>query len=189
VNPERVVLIGFMASGKTRVGMELANRLGWRHVDLDSEIEDLTGHSVAELFATRGEAAFRAIEHQITPRAVRQSGTVISTGGGWVTNPGLFERLPPATLTVYLRVSPDEVLRRIATATDQEVRPLLSVADPASRVRELLSAREPLYQRAQLTIDTDHRSPSDIADELHGIVQGGPRARPPPEQNAQHGIE
>jgi shikimate kinase len=189
VNPERVVLIGFMASGKTQVGMELAHRLGWRHIDLDSEIENLTGHSVADLFATRGESAFRALEVQITPNVMRQSEAVISTGGGWVTNPGLLERLPPATLTVYLRVSPDEALRRIAAEPDQPVRPMLFGPDPAGRITELLSARDPLYRRAELVIDTDARSASDIADQLHRIVHSGLHGRPPSEQNAQHGIE
>lgn len=165
--PERVVLVGFMGSGKSRVGRELASRLGWRHVDLDREIESREGVTIAEYFARHGEQAFRALETRITPEFTGDPRLVVSTGGGWVTNPGVFESLPPATLSVYLRVSRDEVLRRVARGSGRATRPLLSTPDPAATVDDLLKAREPLYRRADMSIDTDRRSPWEVAEEIY----------------------
>jgi len=172
VIPERVVLIGFMGSGKSRVGRELASRLGWRHVDIDREIEARVGTSIADYFALHGEAAFRAVEREITPTYLSVGQVVISTGGGWVTNPGVFETLPPGTFTVHLRVSPGEVLRRVARGPGRATRPLLATSDPMGRVVELLKAREPLYDRADAAVETDRRSPSEVAEEIRRIMTG-----------------
>lgn len=101
----RVVLLGFMGSGKTAIGRSLAARLRWRHLDLDSEIVRRKGVSIAEIFAAEGEAAFRALEVAVTPEVARLDRVVISPGGGWITNPGLLESLPTDTLTVWLKVS------------------------------------------------------------------------------------
>jgi shikimate kinase len=173
VFPERVVLVGFMGSGKTRVGRELANRLGWRHVDLDREIEVREGVTIPEYFERHGETAFRAIEAEITPLFTAASHTVISTGGGWVTNPGMFEALPSGTLTVFLRVAPEEVLRRVSVGPGRSTRPLLAGPDPAAKIVELMAARDPLYSRAMLAVETDRRSPRDVAEEICRNMQGG----------------
>lgn len=172
--PERIVLIGFMASGKTEVGRELASRLGWRHVDLDEQIAKREGCTVAEIFATRGEAAFRALEVAVTAEIAAETEIVISTGGGWVTNAGLLDGLPAGTLTVHLRVSTAEVLRRVAEGVGQPIRPLLATEDPAGRVAELMAAREPLYRRADLIVETDNRSTRRIAAEIREFMERGP---------------
>lgn len=174
---QRIVLLGFMASGKTVVGRALARRLGWKHVDLDKQIEKHTGKLVAEIFADDGEAAFRALEAELTPRFTSGQGIVLSPGGGWVTNSDLFERLPAGTLTAWLKVSPAEVLRRLARSRRGPIRPLLSGSDdPAARALSLLAEREPLYRRAAVTIETDARSVDSIVGELAGIIdRGGPR--------------
>jgi shikimate kinase len=166
----RVVLVGFMASGKTEVGRALAGRLGWTHVDLDAEIERRVGTTIAELFDRSGEAAFRAEEVRITPDVVGREGVVVSTGGGWVTNPGLLEGLPQDTLTVWLKVSPEEVLRRVGATPGAPVRPLLRVADPLQRVESLLAAREPMYARASVTVETGGRSVEEVVDLVHSAV-------------------
>jgi shikimate kinase len=176
LSPERIVLIGFMASGKTEVGRELAERLGWRHVDLDEEISRREGCTIAEIFESRGEAAFRALEVEVTAAVASESEVVISTGGGWVTNAGLHDSLPPGTLTVLLRVSPTEVLRRIAAGEGQPVRPLLATEDPTGRVTELMAAREPLYNRADLIVETEHRSVRRIAEEIRELMEHGRRS-------------
>jgi 3-dehydroquinate synthase len=162
-----------MTAGKTEVGRELAGRLGWRHLDLDFEIEKQTGRTIPEIFRDEGESAFRALEAQVTPAAAAQEEVVISTGGGWVINPGSLGSLPPDSLSVWLRVSADEVIRRLRAGPDQPVRPMLAGAHPRQRVLELLAVREPLYGRADLAIDTDARTVASVVDILEKFVVGG----------------
>lgn len=150
----------------------LSHRLDWRHIDLDAEIERFAGATVEEIFATQGETAFRAMEAELTPGILAREEVVLSPGGGWITNPGLLDALPDATLTVWLRVSPEEVLRRLALAPGQPVRPLLQAEDPKARIRTLLAAREALYARATLAIDTDRRTPEAVTAEVEAFIRG-----------------
>jgi shikimate kinase len=173
----RVVLVGFMASGKSTVGAALARRLGWRHLDLDAEIERAEGRTVAEIFAARGEPGFRRLEAELTPRLLSPERSVVSVGGGWVSGPA-WRALPDGTLAVWLRVSAEEVLRRAGPAEQRRARPLLAVADPEAEVRRLLREREPLYRLAAVSIATDGRDPVGIAAEIERIVRG--RAAAPP---------
>jgi shikimate kinase len=157
----RVVLLGMMAAGKTAVGAALARRLGWRHADLDREVERLAGRSVAAVFASDGEAAFRALEARATAAFTAETEIVLSPGGGWITTPGLLESLGPGTLSVWLRVSPEEAVRRASAAAGE--RPLLAGPDPLGAVRRLLAEREPLYARAELSVQTAGRTADELA--------------------------
>jgi shikimate kinase len=167
---ERVVLVGMMCSGKSAVGAELAGLLGWAHVDLDREIEREAGRPVREIFAARGEAAFRAMEAEATRRMARRTRVVLSPGGGWMTNPGLLDSLGPGTLCVWLHVSPEEAVRRSAAAPGE--RPLLAGPDPLEAVRRLLAERERFYARAHLVLPTDGRSVSGAARDIHTSIRG-----------------
>jgi shikimate kinase len=173
----RVVLVGFMTSGKTTVGAALAQRLGWRHLDLDAEIERAEGRTVAEIFAARGESAFRRLEAELTPRLLARERSVLSVGGGWVSGPA-WRALPEGTLSVWLRVSAEEVLRRAGPATRRRTRPLLAVADPEAEVRRLLREREPLYRLAEVSTATDGRDAAQVAAEIERIVRGRDAAPP-----------
>lgn len=166
---ERVVLIGFMGSGKSTVGRLLARRLGWVFVDLDEAVEDAAGIKVAELFRTRGEAAFRQLEAEAGAVATARAQVVIAPGGGWSLVPGRLEGLPEGSLTVWLSVRPATVVRR-ATGT-RLVRPLLEGPDPAARARELLKEREPAYSRAQLQLDADRASPTSLVDTIVAYME------------------
>ncbi|HEU4753855.1 MAG TPA: shikimate kinase, partial [Armatimonadota bacterium] len=148
------MLLGFMGAGKSAVGAALAAQLGWEHLDLDEEIERHEGRSVPEIFRDSGQAYFRALEAQLTRRLAERRRVVLSPGGGWITNPELLAGLPPGSLSVWLQVSPAEVLRRVraAAAAGEVERPLLQTPDPAATVRELLAQREPLYRRAELAV-------------------------------------
>jgi shikimate kinase len=112
----RVVLVGFMAAGKTAVGAELARRLGWTHVDLDRAIEAREGKRVARIFAEDGEARFRALEADLTAELALADAVVLTPGGGWIAQPGRLEALGAGTLTVWLRVSAAEAVRRAAAS-------------------------------------------------------------------------
>ena len=175
---DRVILWGFMASGKSTVGAELARRLRWQHVDLDSAIEQREGRSVAAIFATEGEPYFRRIEVQTAQEVIGRSGLVLSMGGGWVTNPESFSLIPRRSLTVWLRVSPATALARASADGGGLSRPLLAGADPAESIRLLLAAREPLYNRADLAVSTDGRAVGDIVSEIESrlVARSGSRS-------------
>lgn len=169
---ERVLLLGFMASGKSTVGRLLADRLGWSHIDLDAEIERYRGMTVAEIFAAEGEAAFRALEAELTPRLMARDNVVLTPGGGWIANAAVAAPIPAGTLTVWLRAGADEVVRRLHGQDAPRTRPLLGGGDLGARVEDLLAAREPLYARAaHRTIETTGRTPAEIAAELADIVR------------------
>ena len=166
---ERVVLVGFMGSGKSTVGRHLAVRLGWVFVDLDEAVEAATGAKVADLFRTHGEHAFRQLEAEAGVAATARVRVVIAPGGGWSLVPGRLDGLPDGTLTVWLRVTPETAIRR-ATGTTR-VRPLLSGPDPAARARELIQEREPAYSRARLQLDADRASPSSLVDAIVAYME------------------
>jgi len=161
---ERVVLVGFMAAGKTTVGRELARRLGWDFVDFDEVIERRVGMTVSEIFRSQGQAAFREMEARLTDEFGSARAAVLAPGGGWITHPALLDAVAPGTLVVWLRISPEEAVRR--AMADAVHRPLLAGADPLGKARLLLSEREPLYFLADASIDTDGRGVEDIAYEI-----------------------
>jgi shikimate kinase len=165
-----------MASGKTVAGARLAARLGWRHIDLDQLIVERAGATIGEIFAASGEAAFREWETRMTDEVMAAKHVVLTPGGGWVTNAGVFDKLPEDTRSIWLRVSPEEVLRRLEGAAGQPVRPMLGEVDRYERIRELLERRVPLYQQAQVTIDTDGRS----IDEVVGLIEAAMTRRDRP---------
>ncbi len=158
--PPRVYLTGFMASGKSTVGPLLADRLGYRFVDLDWLVEARTTQTIAELFAESGEAAFRVAEAEALVETAKGEGVVVSTGGGTLVDPTNLQTARAAGAVLWLRASEDVTLARLWNPVG---RPLL--ADPvgrplrgealAERVRELLAAREPFYAQADLVIDAD----------------------------------
>jgi shikimate kinase len=170
---ERVILWGFMASGKTAVGGAVARRLGWEHADLDVEIVRSEGREIAEIFATEGEPAFRAMELEATRRWITRPRLVLTPGGGWLTNAAVRSLVPPRTLTVWLEVSPEVVLARVAADAAGAERPLLRGADPLGTVKRLLAEREPLYRSALLHVPTDARTLEEIADQITSAVRAG----------------
>jgi shikimate kinase len=158
---ERVVLVGFMAAGKSAVGAELARRLGWRHLDLDQLIEAAAGCSVAEIFAREGEARFRVREAEATAALAGSRELVLTPGGGWMADARNAALLGPGSLVVWLRVSVERALERAAAAPGQ--RPLLRAADPLEAARRLLEERTPHYRRAALEVDTEGRTVAAVA--------------------------
>lgn len=169
--PNMVVLVGMMAAGKSTVGKLLADRLGWRFIDLDAEIVREAGTSIAEIFGTQGELAFRAMERRLTAALHSVAPAVLAPGGGWITNPGVRDALPPGACLVWLKVTPEEAVRR-ALAVGEE-RPLLAGPDPVGAARRLLAAREPLYSAADVVVDVEGREPADIVEEITASIGFG----------------
>ena len=169
-----VVLVGLSGAGKTVVGRLLAERLGWPFIDLDSEVERLEGLAVLEIFAVRGEAGFRELERRATLEVGAGTGTVVSTGGGWMARPELRDAWPGA-VRVWLSVDPATAAARLAR--EPRTRPLLAGPDPEASLRKLLAQRLPAYRLAEVHVRTDERTPSDVVDEVYRELAGG--SRPP----------
>ncbi len=143
------MLLGLPGAGKTTVARRVARELATRAIDIDQEIERASGASISELFASRGEAAFRALERQAMAAAVAAEPAVISPGGGWAAQPGQLAAVEPLALTIYLYVPVELAAARLGAAVD---RPLLA-ADPVPRLEALLAERQPWYRRAAIEID------------------------------------
>lgn len=162
---DRVFLIGFMGAGKSTVGKLLADRLGFRFVDLDAAIEARAGRSIAEIFAEDGEPAFRAMEHEALLEYAGESGLVVACGGGVVVEHANRAVLRESGTVVYLRVTAEEALARIG---DRSTRPLLSATGGGEiAATMLLRARGALYSStADITIDTVGSEPKSIVDRI-----------------------
>ena len=160
-----VFLVGMMGSGKSTVGPLLAARLGRPFLDSDRCVEEAAGRSIAEIFAAEGEEHFRRLERE-TIEAHAKDGAVMALGGGAIAQPGAPERLAALGRVVYLRARVESLLGRVGGARS---RPLLAGLDAEgrrARLDEILAEREPAYATAGVVVDTDDRSPQDVADEL-----------------------
>ncbi|MCG6552751.1 MAG: shikimate kinase [Candidatus Magnetominusculus sp. LBB02] len=160
---KNIVLTGFMGTGKTTIGRVLAKSLGRVLIDLDAEIEKKMGMKITDIFAEMGEAAFRDMETEMARTISTLSNAVISTGGGIVLRKENIELLRTNGIVVNLTAEPDVLYARLASATD---RPLLNVADPLAKIRELLQFRRPFYQNADIVIDTGDKTPIIVAEEI-----------------------
>jgi len=165
-----IVLIGFMGSGKTMAGRVLAQKLEVEFVDTDALVEDESGMPVADIFEREGETGFRAREADAA-RAVLGDKVprIVALGGGAPAQEEIRALLSrPGVVTTYLKVSLDEVRRRLG---DDDARPMLQVAD----LEKLFDERRGIYEGvADVTVDTDGRGPEDVADEIarragHGL--------------------
>lgn len=152
---DALILVGLPGSGKSTVGSAVAENLGWRFVDLDSEIERQAGLPVAEIFAKRGEPYFRELERAATAGLLESTDerVVLAPGGGWITNPGVLEAVGPRSLVIYLRVAPENALARLGAK--HTLRPLLKGSDPLVSLRRLLMERQAYYLQADAVVDTD----------------------------------
>ena len=158
-----IVLVGFMGSGKSSVGRELARRFGVPFVDVDERIESAAGCRIRDLFGREGEAAFRAREKAALRDALSVKGCVIATGGGAFADEGNRALLRSYAPVVYLEAAVETLLGRLAGDLG---RPLLRGGDREEVVRELLSRREPGYRTADVTVRTDGRTVADVAGQI-----------------------
>ena len=162
--PKNIVLIGFMGSGKTTVGRELHQRLGYPLVDMDQVIEERAGKSIPSIFAESGEARFREMEtsllREITDHASAER-RIISTGGGIVGSEENRALLKQLGYVVWLSAPIDVILERTSKNRN---RPLLQTDDPAEKIRILMDQRKPLYEEvAHLKLDTSGLDFSELA--------------------------
>jgi shikimate kinase / 3-dehydroquinate synthase len=164
-------LIGNMGSGKTTVGKRVAERLGLPFYDLDQRIEQATGLTIAELFTQQGEARFRDLESCALAEIAYLPQAVVATGGGVVLRADNRALMRSKGWVIYLRASPDTLWRRLQHTTD---RPLLRTESPYETLQTIVQTREPLYQEADWVIDTDARTPEEVAEAIVRIVAPTP---------------
>jgi shikimate kinase len=155
-----VALIGFMGTGKTSVGHNLASLLHFHMVDTDDLIEARAGKRINAIFAQDGETKFREFERQIVEDLVRHRHSVIATGGGVVANRANLDSLKTHALIVCLWASPEVIYERVRHQTH---RPLLHGPDPLEKIRALLAEREPFYREADVLVNTELRSVREVA--------------------------
>lgn len=161
-----VVLTGFMGTGKSSLGRVLAQRWGRPFVDMDERLEECFQKPISEVFATLGEAAFRAQEARLCQELAQGSGAVIATGGGTLVfeeNRRVFED----HLVLNLTASPKTILARLEK---DETRPLLKTQDKMKAIQGLLKSRERSYQAIPLQVSTDGKRPDELASEIEGLL-------------------
>ena len=160
-----IALIGFMGTGKTAVGQVLAARLHRKLIEVDAIIAKMAGKSIPDIFRDNGEIYFRELEIKAIKKATVGTKQVIACGGGAVLNTINVDRLRMTGVIINLVASPAIILKRIAK--DEDNRPLLSVKQPAERVRELMKCRKPFYNwAADFTINTSKLRARTVADKI-----------------------
>src|ERR1700686_501765 len=177
-----VVLVGMMGAGKSTIGRRLSARLRLPFLDADTEIEAAGGMSIADIFETHGEPQFRDGEARVIARLLDSGPAVLATGGGAFMREETRNRIGAKAVSIWLKADTDIIMRRVKRRAD---RPLLQTADPAATVGRLISEREPVYQRADLTIWSREVPHEKIVDEciegLHALLcGGGPKETPGP---------
>lgn len=163
VPPRRIVLTGFMGSGKSTAGPLLAQRLGWRFVDADDEIAAEAGCSIAEIFAREGEAAFRERERMAIARLAAEDSLVLALGGGAIETEATRSALLSAQdgLLVHLEVELATTLLRCKGTED--VRPILA---DRTNLATRYERRLPLYRTAHVSIRVDALTPEEVVDAI-----------------------
>lgn len=176
-----VFLTGFMGSGKSTVGPELARKIGYDFIDMDNLIEEAEGASISDIFKLHGETYFRERESETLDRLSRRpESLVVALGGGALTNEASRGLVRSRGVLVYLQASPEKILERVGRDRN---RPMLTNSDGrsmndvelTSRVESLLSEREKYYMSANLIIDTSDLTISEsvdvIASKLKGLIE------------------
>ena len=170
-----LALVGMPGGGKSTVGRHLARSLQARFVDSDTEIERRVGCPIRVFFEREGEASFRDIEQEVVAELISRAPGVIATGGGTVLREATRQTLHSRTTVVYLRSTPEELFRRLRHDMH---RPLLQVADPMRKLRDLYAERDPLYRKtAHFIIETGRPSVHTLVNmvlmqlELAGLVR------------------
>ncbi|WP_255377180.1 shikimate kinase [Pseudacidovorax sp. RU35E] len=162
-------MVGMPGAGKSAVGKELGRRLQRHFADSDVVIEQRIGCSIREYFEREGEAAFRQLEEQVLAELGEQGAGVLATGGGIVIRSANRACLLRSFRVVYLHATPEDLYRRLRHDTK---RPLLQVADPLARLRELYSARNGLYREvAHAVVETGRASVAAVVTEVQRQLQ------------------
>jgi len=166
----KIILIGYMGSGKSSVGRQLAASLNYKFIDLDQAIAQETGSSISDLFATKGEVYFRKMERKLLAKILTDSSNlVLASGGGTPCYGDMIQFLKSvASTTVYLKTSNEELTRRLFNERQQ--RPLIAHLNTElllnDFIKKHLFERSYFYNQSDLKVATDSRSVETIVEEI-----------------------
>ena len=166
--PKHLILVGLPGSGKSTVGRLVADTLHAPLIDIDSLLMREMAMPVSQIFAMQGEVAFRRMERDAVRTACAREPAVIVPGAGWAAQEGELDAARASSLIVYLKCAPATALKR----TEQgESRPLLLGSDPLAQMRDLQTAREPFYTRADRQVPADTRPADEVADHVARLAR------------------
>ncbi len=166
MNRRNIVLMGFMGTGKTTVGMRLAARLGLQFIDMDHVIEERAGKSISRIFAEDGEPRFRAMERTLARELSRREGLVIGCGGGVILDPDNVSDFARTGLVICLTATPEAIFQRTAT---ENHRPLLEEQNRFQRIVDLLAKRKSLYAAIPNQVDTTSLPPDEVVRRIETL--------------------
>jgi len=162
-----LVLIGLMGAGKSAIGRMSAQVLGIPFVDSHHEIERVSRMSIPDLFATYGEAEFRALETRVIKRLLRSGPRVVSTGGGAYINENTRRHIKRGGLTVWLKADLDVLWERVSK---RDTRPLLKTENPRQTLENLMNTRYPIYAEAEVTVISRDVRKETMVDEVLAAI-------------------
>ena len=178
-----IVLVGMMGAGKSSIGRRLAARLNIPFVDADTEIETAAQMTIADIFARQGEDYFRSGEARVIARLLDGGPQVLATGGGAVMNADTRAAIKAKGVSIWLTADVDVLMRRINKRRHE--RPMLQAEDPAARLRELMTEREPVYALSDLTVQSREAPHEAIVTEIVAVLGDFLDASSMPQGNGQ----
>jgi len=160
---KRIILTGFMGTGKTAVGQALAKKLNFDFLDTDLMVEKETGKSITQIFEKEGESSFRVYEKKMVKKALEKENVVVATGGGAVIDSENLKLMKERGIVIGLAAAPEAILDRV---TRFDTRPLLQTQDQLKKIRKLLSQRSPYYRKADKIVDTTAKRIEETIEEI-----------------------
>ncbi len=160
----KIVLTGFMCTGKTSVGMLLSKKLGLEYVDVDKEIENIEGKKIVKIFEDNGEKYFRDLETRVILEISKKDNCVISTGGGAVLRKENIDNLRNNGKIINLTARPETILERLKKQPG--IRPLLNKPDPLKEIVNLITFRDKFYKNCDLQIETDNLKVEEVVEKI-----------------------
>lgn len=161
------ILVGLPGVGKSTVGRRVARIVAREFLDFDEEIARRAEMPIRQIFESRGESYFRKLELDLTRSVRGRDGMILAPGGGWICQPAATELWGGTGRTIYLRVTPEAVFRRLRRISE---RPLLAGNDPLGKLRELYEGRRELYESADYVVDAETLTKEDLVTEVARIT-------------------
>ena len=163
-----IVMVGLMGAGKSAIGRRLAARLDMPFLDADNEIEAAAGCSIEEIFQQHGEEYFRDGERRVIARILNGPPVVLATGGGAYMDETTRDLIARTGISVWLRADLETLVRRTARRNN---RPLLKTSDPARTLRDLMRVRHPIYERADIVVESDDGPPEETVERVRAALE------------------
>lgn len=165
-----IYILGFMGVGKSITGKLLAEKLNRQFADTDNLIESRAGKPITKIFEQDGEEQFRELETSVLKEAAEENNSVISCGGGIVMMDENMDLIRKSGKSIFLNASIDTLLKRSGDSTERPLLNRLSEEEKLKKIKEILALRLPIYLSADITLDTDDKTPEVIVDELVGLL-------------------